>query len=522
MAIIKIVPMPGIPGPSGASAYQIAVTNGFEGTEQEWLDSIGANLTVPVTMSDSDGDDFITFTRTGTGTARIETPQDDLSLRSARDITLYAGSDGPGEVYIGWGDAEYTPDSPNRVATVGYVDDATGASSVKYVNWGYPSNNAVAIMPNTDGESIALKSSDAAAIRWHVRNNPDIYINPTSATVTAGEGYEVVFTIPEQEFIPPTGEYYYTISCPESTGFDGAFFATASNATTITFIYESDPGVFNATNARIDLPSVYNQVEADSDGVWIKNADWSSGPGSYSNYWHFTKDGSIHFPYGPSNDRTGNGDVLRFATSFDQSIITGAPPTFANPTANRLVIAGQDGAAGDGYDGEGGDIYLWAGEGGGTTGNGGDIKIDGGQGQGTGQGGYVKIRGGYSQDSEGGFINIDAGSSYNGAGGSISINAGDNSVDMEQYGGSVSINAGSSGNAMGGGSIVLSTYQAGKITLSGDGGEFLNDGSVANNQIATVGDVAAVTSGGATGTFTSQDGKSITVTNGIITDITTL
>ena len=76
------------------------------------------NLVVPTSITDSNGNDFISFSRTGTGTARIETPQDDLSLRSARDITIYAGQDGPGNVYIGWGDAVYTPDSTNKVATL--------------------------------------------------------------------------------------------------------------------------------------------------------------------------------------------------------------------------------------------------------------------------------------------------------------------------------------------------------------------------------------------------------------------
>lgn len=79
----------------------------------------GANLVVPTAIKDNNGDDLITFEITNMGTARIGTPQDDLSLRSARDITLFAGDDGPGNVYIGWGDAVYTPDSPNRVATIG-------------------------------------------------------------------------------------------------------------------------------------------------------------------------------------------------------------------------------------------------------------------------------------------------------------------------------------------------------------------------------------------------------------------
>jgi hypothetical protein len=446
MAIIKIVPMPGIPGPTGASAYQIAVTNGFEGTEQEWLDSLGnQNLEGIVTQT-----------------------------------------------------------------------------------WGYPTESSKAIRPELAGEAIALKSSESAAIRWHVReNSPSIVLSPlipTAAVVTpVGNGdYYVDFTINTQDYAPTTSQHYYEVIAPESTDYQGSFLPVSSNTTSLRLLYEADPGVFDATDAEIVQPSVYSQFEVNEDGAYIKIANWTDGPGGYSQSWQFTKDGEIHFPYGPSNNRTGSGDVLRFAQSFDQSIIMGPNPTYANPTANRLVVAGADGTAGDGYDGEGGDVYVWAGRGGGTAGNGGDVKVDGGNGIGTGSGGYVKIRGGYSDNGYGGFVNIDAGNSYEGTGGSVSINAGDNSVDTESYGGSVSIYAGSSGNAMGGGSISLSTYQAGKITLSGDGGEFLNDSSNASNQIATTGDVAAVTSGGATGSFVSQDGKSITVTNGIITDITTL
>jgi hypothetical protein len=94
----------------------------------------GANgdLVVPTAIKDSEGDDFITFTRTSTNTARIATPQDDLSLRSARDITLFPGSDGDGNVYIGWGDAELTPDATNRVATIGDVQAATGLGDITF------------------------------------------------------------------------------------------------------------------------------------------------------------------------------------------------------------------------------------------------------------------------------------------------------------------------------------------------------------------------------------------------------
>ena len=57
------------------------------------------------------------------------------------------------------------------------------------------------------------------------------------------------------------------------------------------------------------------------------------------------------------------------------------------------------------------------------------------------------------------------------------------------------------------------------VISSGDGmGVFLENESIANNQVATIGDLPS----GATGSFVSNDSKTITVTNGIITNITAL
>jgi hypothetical protein len=99
--------------------YSESLQNGNSGFTSD------TDLVIPVAIKDDNGDDFITFTRTSTGTARIESPQDDLSLRSARDITLFAGEEGPGNVYIGWGDADLTPDATNRVATIGDIQSLT-------------------------------------------------------------------------------------------------------------------------------------------------------------------------------------------------------------------------------------------------------------------------------------------------------------------------------------------------------------------------------------------------------------
>ena len=78
-----------------------------------------------VRFTNSNDDVRLQIEHGGTGVVRIHAPEDDLALRSANDILLYAGDDGPGNVYIGWGDATYTPDSPNRVATIGDIQSGT-------------------------------------------------------------------------------------------------------------------------------------------------------------------------------------------------------------------------------------------------------------------------------------------------------------------------------------------------------------------------------------------------------------
>jgi hypothetical protein len=98
------------------SPYVDSLTNGDSGTNQE--------LVAPMSILDSSGEPLINFEKSYTGTARIVAPQDDLALRSARDILLYAGEDGPGNVYIGWGNADTTPNATNRVATIGDIETA--------------------------------------------------------------------------------------------------------------------------------------------------------------------------------------------------------------------------------------------------------------------------------------------------------------------------------------------------------------------------------------------------------------
>jgi hypothetical protein len=455
------------------------------------------DLKLPTSIKDANGNDLIVFEKGDTGVARIHAVQDDLALRSARDIILYPGDDGPGKVYINWGDATISPNATNEVATIGYVQDAvnavTGLDGVVTQTWGYPTGSSKAIRPLLAGEAIALKSSQSTAIRWHVReNSPSVVISPlipSAAVVTAtGDGdYFVDFTINTQDYAPTTSEHYYNVFAPNSVDYDGNFYPVSSTTTSLRLRYPTDPGTFNATNASIAQPSVYSQFEVNEDGAFVKIANWSDGPGGYSQSWHFTNNGSIHFPFGPSNSRTGSGDVLRFDESAYQAIISGPPSTSVRPDAQRLVIAGSDGYSGS--TGEGGDIYLWAGVGGDAGGTGGDIKVDAGNGSGSGEGGTIKVRGGYSQTGTGGFVDIYGGDSYTQNGGQINIRAGQNSTGTGG-GGQVYIQGGYSADPTLGGAITITTFQSAPITISGAGGEFLNDPAVPDNQIATHGYVA--------------------------------
>jgi hypothetical protein len=200
--------------------------------------------------------------------------------------------------------------------------------------------------------------------------------------------------------------------------------------------------------------SIYGQTTVPNEYIQLSASDAT---------WRFDLNGTVKFPTGPTNQRTGNAEVLQFGNGGIQSVITGPSTTSGSSTAQRLVVAGQDGYTGT--TGEGGDIYLWAGRGGSAGGTGGDIKVDAGDGQGVGEGGTIKVRGGYSSSGSGGFVEIDAGSSDTGNGGNITINAGNANNGQNTNGGNVQIYSGSSNTNGYGGNIYLTTNSGGYIYL---------------------------------------------------------
>lgn len=128
----------------------------------------GGDLVIPFTMKDTNGDDLLSFEKGGTGVTRINAVQDDLALRSARDIILYPGDDGPGNVYINWGDATYTPDATNKVATIADIQ-AANTGDITFVD------NTIS---SETGDDIVIQN----------KNNEDV----VKARITLDQGNEQV------------------------------------------------------------------------------------------------------------------------------------------------------------------------------------------------------------------------------------------------------------------------------------------------------------------------------------------
>jgi hypothetical protein len=218
-------------------------------------------------------------------------------------------------------------------------------------------------------------------------------------------------------------------------------------------------------NVEVILPS---DAAANIDALQLNNYVGNVQVIANGNTWTFGNDGSFTPPNQPSNDRTGSGLTLKIGNENTQAIITGpAPVANVYNAAPRLVIAGQDGV----LDGEGGDIYLWAGRSGPDGGTGGDIKVDAGIGQNGSDGGTIKIRGGNSVSGAGsaigGFVEIDAGSGN--VGGQIYITAG------------TGVTAGGNANVIGG------------YTYSGPGGQVNIIGGGSSDGLPYYGNVLVAT-----------------------------
>jgi len=213
-----------------------------------------------------------------------------------------------------------------------------------------------------------------------------------------------------------------------------------------------------------------------------------TSPDGYGFYtWGYINNGQTLYPIqSVQRGDTTSGTISGYALvggAGDQEFIISTPNGSVTTTndSQRLVINPGKGA--DGTNGEGGDIYLWAGRGGSgdeanavSAGSGGDIKIRGGQGGGyNGDGGYIRIEAGDASSTGGasGYIDITGGNSAVSAGGRVAITGGQgvttggdanitggygsggNGGNVNIVGGSSSLGAGHYGN------VIINTGNAG-------------------------------------------------------------
>jgi hypothetical protein len=128
-------------GARGKSAYQVALDNGFDGTEQEWLDS----LIGPTGETGQDG---------YTPVKGVDYFDGETGPKGESGV--YVGTDEPIDANV-WIDPEGTP--TEGLATVAYVDEKIEEFSGVYVGEDEPADANIWINPNgTPTEGMATEA----------------------------------------------------------------------------------------------------------------------------------------------------------------------------------------------------------------------------------------------------------------------------------------------------------------------------------------------------------------------------
>jgi hypothetical protein len=234
-----------------------------------------------------------------------------------------------------------------------------------------------------------------------------------------------------------------------------------------------------------------------------------------NNAYVFGENGQITFPtlqVDLHNGGVQSAQTLQFADPNQQAVITGpTPPVGSGYNAQRLIIQGQ---RGDGA-GEGGDVYLWAGD---ADTNAGDIKIYAGDADNVsvGYGGYINIEGG-SGYNEGGYINIIAGQSTSGIGAHATLQAGQGGTGggyANIQGGYAYNGEGGAVNLVGGGSNDgLSHYGNVNISAGASTWAFDNSGNLVLPQGGSIYSLSSTPSGNPGNTIILQPAGSGVTTN---------
>ena len=214
--------------------------------------------------------------------------------------------------------------------------------------WGYPSD-AVRMTPYEIDQAIIMASTSDSIVRWHVRETAygNFSILGVANIVTDGATY-VTYNIPTQEYLLPTGWHYYVNA--DNSDYSGYLYAVDSTTDTITIQYSGAPPSDFFGGGYLYAPSLYNQVQAQSNGVVVKVANWTEEP-TYAYWWSFNTDGTFQVAQGgirdynnkPIGRRTSQDlgtiyastEITVDASSYDQFVVdlsgSGLSATFAVP-----------------------------------------------------------------------------------------------------------------------------------------------------------------------------------------------
>jgi len=152
----------------------------------------------------------------------------------------------------------------------------------------------VRMTPYEWGQAIIMASSSNSIVRWHARESSYGNTNILGVINIVTDGYTwVTYNIGPQEYPLPTGYHYYVYA--DNSDYSGYVYATDSDISTITLRYSSAPPSEFSGGGYISVPSLYNQVQAQSNGVYIKAANWTETP-TYSYNWLFGTDGTFKVP----------------------------------------------------------------------------------------------------------------------------------------------------------------------------------------------------------------------------------
>jgi hypothetical protein len=370
---------------------------------------------------------------------------------SGGDIQIRAGDGGAGNTDYGGSGGTITIQSGRGGAAIGNTGATAESGGSLTLNAGDAGDNNGNIDLGSDGGDVYIESGFSTG---NTNNGGDIYLTTGTGGQNGASGI-VQVNIPGYGLttggtwtFDPNGQ----INIPaDSNSFGTGRIQSANGYPTFLGYGSGEHGGpeldWTDGNDPTDIgnASVLRNTLYINDGGLYVGMNENAVANVAAPSWRFNPNGTTIFPtleVDLHNGGVQTGQVLQFGDTGQQAIITGPAPA-VDTNAQRLIIQGQ---VGNGT-GEGGDVYLWAGD---AQNNGGDIKIYAGDADNAsaGSGGYVNIDGGAGFD-DGGAITLTGGTSANGTGGTVNIDGGSGNI-----GGNVGIQAGY-GQAGPGGAVTI-------------------------------------------------------------------